>query len=439
VVILGVAEIAVVGSGYLGLVVGICFADLGNNVIINDIDREKITELNDGKLPIYESGLKEIFERVRKGGQLVFTTDYKYTVENSEYIFILVDTPSREDGKADLKNILNVARSIGRKINGYKIIVIKSTVPVGTGYLVKDIIREEMLKQGLNHPFDVVSNPEFMREGEAVNDFFSPSRFVIGSENEKVLQKLLDVYRDHLNREIPFLFTNIETAEMIKYASNAFLATKISFINEIARFCAQLNVDVRDVARGMGMDERISPHFLQAGCGYGGSCLPKDNQALAQMGRDHGFPLDIVEAVIKVNERQKKYMVKIIEEKMGNLEGKILGVLGLSFKPGTGDMREAPSLSIIPSLIEKGAYIQAFCPGGKKEAIWRLEKYKGKIEFLQGPYEAIERSSACVLLTEWDQFRDLDFFKVKKLLKDPFFFDFRNLYSRSQVEEVGPI
>ncbi len=430
-------KIGVVGTGYVGLVGGVCLADFGNRVINVDIDEDKITRLNNGEVPIYEPGLKEVMQKVVGKGMIEFTTDFKYTVENSEVLFIAVGTPPREDGSADLKHVLTVARDIGRHMNGYKVVVDKSTVPVGTGQLVKSTIQEELHKRGVDFEFDVVSNPEFLREGKAVSDFYSPDRVVIGGESEKALNIMKEVYRELNDREVPFLFTNIETAEIIKYASNAFLATKISFINEISRICEGLNANVNDVAKGMGLDARISPQFLQAGCGFGGSCFPKDTKALVHIARANGFPMAIVEAAIKANEEQKMHMVKKIEENLGGVKGKTIGVLGLSFKPETDDMREAPSLTIIPALIKSGAKIKAYCPEGMKEASWRLADYADNIDYQEGPYQVMEEADALVLLTEWDQFKNLDLARVKSLLKGQSFFDFRNVYLPDQVEREG--
>jgi len=430
-------KIGVVGTGYVGLVGGVCLADFGNKVINVDIDEEKIAKLNNGHVPIYEPGLEGVIKKVVDRGMIEFTTDFKYTVENSEVLFIAVGTPPREDGSADLKHVLTVARDIGRHMNGYKVVVDKSTVPVGTGQLVKATIREELHKRGVDFEFDVVSNPEFLREGKAVDDFYNPDRIVIGGESEKALEIMKEAYRALYDRKVPFLFTNIETAEIIKYASNAFLATKISFINEISRVCESLNADVRDVARGMGMDARISPQFLQAGCGYGGSCFPKDTQALVHIARANGLPMAIVEAAIKANEEQKMHMVKKIKDKIDELKGKTIGVLGLSFKPETDDMREAPALTIIPALIQEGAKIKAFCPEGMKEARWRLEEFQESIEYQEDPYAAIEKADALILLTEWNQFKDLDLLRIKNLLRGRNFFDFRNVYSREKIEGAG--
>jgi len=430
-------KIGVVGTGYVGLVGGVCLADFGNRVINVDIDEEKINKLNNGEVPIYEPGLKEVLKKVVEAKRIEFTTDFRYTVENSDVLFIAVGTPPREDGSADLKHVLTVARDIGKNMNGYKVVVDKSTVPVGTGQLVKKTIQEELHKRGVNYEFDVVSNPEFLREGKAVDDFYNPDRVVIGGESEKALQILKEVYQALYDRKVPFLFTNIETAEIIKYASNAFLATKISFINEISRVCEQLNADVRDVAKGMGLDARISPQFLQAGCGFGGSCFPKDTQALVHIARENDLPMAIVEAAIKANEEQKKHMVKKIIDKMGDVQGKTFAVLGLSFKPETDDMREAPSLTIIPALIKEGAKIKAYCPEGMKEAKWRLEEYKDHIQYMENPYKASEGSDALVLLTEWNEFKELDLSKIKELLNGNFFFDFRNVFPREKAEEAG--
>lgn len=432
-------RISVIGTGYVGLVSGVCLGDFGNYIINADIDQEKIHELNNGIIPIYEPGLKEIYDRVVSQGRIIFTTDIKHAVENSKIIFIAVGTPPREDGSADLKHVLEVARSIACYMNESKVIVTKSTVPVGTGQLLTEIIEQELKRLDKEHSFEVVSNPEFLREGKAVYDFTHPDRIVIGTRSEEVKKLMQEVYRPLYLNNTPFLFTSTETAELIKYASNAFLATKISFINEISRLCEKLNANVKDVARGMGMDGRISPKFLHAGAGFGGSCFPKDTRALVSLAEANGLNMSIVQAAINTNEKQKLHMVDKVVEKMGDLTGKTIGVLGLSFKPETDDMREAPALTVLPELIKRGATIKAFDPEGIKEATWRLEEYKDHITYCGDEYEVMDGSHALVILTEWNQFRKLDLERMKNLLVAPYFFDFRNIYNREEAQEAGLI
>ncbi|ACL71022.1 UDP-glucose dehydrogenase family protein [Halothermothrix orenii] len=430
-------KISVIGTGYVGLVSGVCLADFGNTVINVDIDEEKINKLNNGEVPIYEPGLSEYLQRNFESGRISFTTDVKEAIENSGVVFIAVGTPPKDDGSADLQYVLSVARDIGKYMNGYKVIVDKSTVPIGTGRKVAAVIQEELDKRGVDYKFDVVSNPEFLREGKAVYDFTHPDRVVIGTESEKARDILKEVYRALYLNDTPFVFTNLETAEMIKYASNAFLATKISFINEISVLCEKVNADVQVVAKAMGMDGRIGDKFLHAGPGYGGSCFPKDTRAIVRIAAENGVDLKVIKAGIEANENQKLYMVEKIVNKLGDLKGKTLGILGLSFKPETDDMREAPALTIIPELIKRGARIRAFDPEGIKEATWRLKDYEKDIIYCDNEYEVMKGSNALVLLTEWNQFRRLDLKRVKELLADPVFFDLRNVYEVEEVEKVG--
>jgi len=422
-------KIGVIGTGYVGLVTGVCLADFGQEVICMDVDEEKINTLKNGGIPIYEPGLDDLVKRNVYYNRLNFTTDIKETVEESDVLFIAVGTPPAQDGSADLQYVLSVARDIGKHINNYKVIIDKSTVPVGTGQKVKKVIEEEMGKRDNSYKFDVVSNPEFLREGKAIYDFTHPDRVVIGSESEKAAEIMKEVYRVLYLNKTPFVFTNIETAEMIKYASNAFLATKISFINEMALLSEKVGANVQDIAQAMGMDGRISPKFLHAGCGYGGSCFPKDTKAIVDIGKKKGVNLKVINSAIKANKKQKKKMVEKIETKMKNLKDKTITILGLTFKPETDDMREAPSLTIVPELINKGAKIKTFCPEGFKEAKWRLKKYEKDIDYCADEYSAAKNSDAIVILTEWHQFRGMDLEKLKKRMRDNYFFDFRNIYS----------
>lgn len=422
-------KIGVVGSGYVGLVAGACLADFGHEVICMDVDEKKIDGLQKGVMPIYEPGLDDVVERNVRYKRLSFTTDIDFTVKNSDVLFIAVGTPPKDDGSADLQYVLAVASDIGKHMNGYKVIVDKSTVPVGTGQLVKKTVNGELKKRGVSMDFDVVSNPEFLREGKSIHDFTHPDRIVIGCESEKAGEMMKKVYRVLYINNTPFVMTNIETAEMIKYASNAFLAVKISFINEMALLSEKVGANVQEIAKAMGMDGRISPKFLHAGCGYGGSCFPKDTKAIVDIAAKNGLEFKVIKSAIEANEIQKMKMVEKIVDAMGTVKGKTICVLGLTFKPETDDMRDAPALIILPELIKKGAKIKAFCPQGFKEAKWRLADYSGSIEYCNDSYEAASGGSAVVILTEWNQFRGLDLERIKTSMKDNFFFDLRNVYS----------
>lgn len=437
------ATITVAGTGYVGLVSGACLADFGNIVICVDNNASKVETLKKGGIPIYEPGLDDVVIRNVASGRLSFTTDMASSVQKSDVIFIAVGTPPADDGSADLKYVEAVAREVARAMNGYKVLVDKSTVPVGTGRKVKGWVTEELSKRGkdaLAFGFDVVSNPEFLREGSAVQDFMHPDRVVIGAESDKAKTLMKDVYRSLYINETPYIETNIETAEMIKYASNAFLAVKITFINEVANLCEKVGANVQDVSKAMGRDGRIGGKFLHPGPGYGGSCFPKDTQAMARIGREAGIPLSIVETTITANENQKLRMVEKIEAGMGgsgSLKGKTFAILGLAFKPNTDDMREAPSITIIEGLASRGAKIRACDPAAVKEASWRLEGVKNSVSFHEGEYDAIKGADAVILMTEWNQYRNLDLDKVKSLLSKPVFFDLRNVYRRKDVEAKG--
>lgn len=431
------SNIAVVGTGYVGLVTGTILSDFGHHIICVDNDAKKVERLKKGEVPIFEPGLDPIVERNAFYGRLNFTTDTAQAVKESDVIFIAVGTPPADDGSADLKYVEQVAREIARAMDSYKVIVDKSTVPIGTGQKVKGWVAEELSARGVDIPFDVVSNPEFLREGSAVQDFTHPDRVVIGAESEKAMEIMKEVYRVLYLNETPFVETNIETAEMIKYASNAFLALKITYINEVANLCEKVGANVQDVARAMGRDGRISPKFLHAGPGYGGSCFPKDTLALAEIGRAAGARIELIEQTVKSNERQKRLMAEKIIAAMGSVEGKTLAVLGLAFKPNTDDMRESPAITIMEELAASGARFNAYDPEAMEEASWRLEAIADRVRFCEGEYEAIEGADALVILTEWNQFRNLDLARVKKLLAAPFFFDLRNIYRRAVVEEAG--
>jgi UDPglucose 6-dehydrogenase len=423
-------NICVIGTGYVGLVTGSCFAEFGLNVTCVDNDEQKIALLQKGTSPIFEPGLEEMVKRNLREGRLVFTTEIDKAVEKSLVIFIAVGTPPKKDGSVDMTYIDEVARKIGENLNGYKVIATKSTVPVGTGERIRKVIQQYERKK-VN--FDIVSNPEFLREGAAIEDFMRPNRVVIGAASEQAMAIMKDLYSPLYLIEAPFVITNIETAEMIKYASNAFLATKVSFINEIANICEKVGADVNVVARGMGLDQRIGSKFLHAGPGYGGSCFPKDTLGIAKIAEKHGYRFEIVRSVMKVNEKQKERMVAKVKEALGNLKGKTIAVLGLSFKPNTDDMREAPSLKIISSLQREGAKIRAYDPKAMEVA----RKIFKKIEYGKDPYDVAKGSDALLIITEWNQFRNLDLKRLQKMMKSPVFLDFRNIYEPAKMREMG--
>ncbi|MBI5416476.1 UDP-glucose/GDP-mannose dehydrogenase family protein [Candidatus Poribacteria bacterium] len=426
-------KICVVGTGYVGLVVAACLADLGNEVIGIDVIQEKIDKLKEGIIPIYEPGLKEIVAKNMDHKRLSFSTDLKTGIQKSKVIFIAVGTPSKEDGDIELNGVETVAREIGKNLNSYKVIVNKSTVTVGTGRRIKQIIKENLRNNKID--FDVVSNPEFLKEGSAVQDFMRPNRVVIGAETSRALQIMKDIYDSlFLSTGTYFVNTNLETAEMIKYASNTFLATKISFINEMAHLCELVNADVKIVARGMGLDERIGSKFLHAGPGYGGSCFPKDVSALNFIAKKAGYDFEIVKAVMQVNDKQKLWMVQKIEDKIKNLKGKTIGILGLSFKPNTDDIRESPALIIISELLKKKAKIKAFDPISMDEM---KKVFKEGVEFCPNSYETARNSDAIVFLTEWNEFREIDFLKLKKSLIKPIVFDLRNMFDPGKIKKYG--
>lgn len=430
-------KVTVIGSGYVGLVVGTCLAEMGNRVICADNNKNKIDELNQGNMPIYETGIKEMIQQNAEMGRLRFTTNTDEAVKESDIIFIAVGTPPMEDGSADIQHVLEVSRDIGLYMEEYKVIVIKSTVPVGTGQKVKEAVRSVLKERGAACSFDVVSNPEFLREGSAVYDFTHADRIVLGLESSKAKDFMMEVYESlHLNG-VPFLFANIETAELIKYGSNAFLAMKVTFINEMAQLCEKVGADVLLLAQGIGMDKRIGPDFLRPGPGYGGSCFPKDTSAIVKIGKDHGVDLSLVRQTIVANERQKLWMVKKIKEAMGILEGKTVGILGITFKAETDDMREAPALVILPELVKEGAKLNIYDPQGEKEGQWRLEPIKESIQFCANEYDAANEADALVILTDWAQFRTIDMDKIFQVMKGNYFFDFRNMFKRRQIKRRG--
>jgi len=423
-------NICVIGVGYVGLVTGACFAEFGIKVTCVDNDREKINNLQQGKIPIYEPGLEELVLKNIRENRLQFTGNLEEGVKHSLVIFIAVGTPSDKEGRADLRYVKEVAEAIGRTMDGYKIIVTKSTVPVGTGHLISRIVRQHQKKK---HPFDIVSNPEFLREGSALEDFMHPNRVVIGAESDQAVAIMKDLYSPLYLIETPFVITGVETAEMIKYASNAFLAAKISFINEMANICERVGADVHQVARGMGLDQRIGPKFLHPGPGFGGSCFPKDTQAIVQLAQSLDYEFEIVKAVLKVNQRQKQIMVDKIVTVAGPLKGKTLGVLGLTFKPNTDDIREAPALTIIKKLVALGARIQTYDPAGMPEA----RKVLKKVAFKEDLYGAGQGAEALILITEWNQFRNIDWGRMKGLLKRPVVIDLRNMYDPVKMHKQG--
>jgi UDPglucose 6-dehydrogenase len=425
-------NITIVGTGYVGLVSGAGLADFGMQVMCVDKDAERIDMISKGGIPFYEPGLKELVSRNVKNGRLSFTTDLKMAVDRSLVLFIAVGTPGEGSGEPDLSQLHVVAEELGGIIDDYKVIVIKSTVPVGTNRRIKEMIQAN-LARGVN--VDVVSNPEFLREGSAIEDFMRPNRVVLGSDSRKALAIIKDIYRPLYLIETPFVISNLETAEIIKYASNAFLATKISFINEVANICESVGADVHQVAKAMGLDKRIGPKFLHPGPGYGGSCFPKDTLAFAHLGKTVGSPMSIVEAVIEVNKAQRLRMVRKAEEALGSLEGKTIGILGLTFKPNTSDVRESPAIDIASTLLSRGASLRAYDPEGMEE----FQRLIGdeRITYYSTPYDVAQGADALVLLTEWNEFRNLELKKIRSLLKNPLILDLRNIYEPETAAELG--
>lgn len=430
-------KIAIIGTGYVGLVSGICFAELGFEVICVDNNENKIKLLEQGILPIYEPGLSELMKKNVCNRRLRFTTDIEKAVQISEVIFITVGTPPLDDGSADLQYVMQVARDIALYMNGYKIVVDKSTVPVGTGQKIKQAIKQIHRDREIFFNFDVVSNPEFLREGTAIMDFFHSDRIIVGAESESAVETMKDIYSVLSLNENSFLITNIETAELIKYASNVFLATKITFINELTELCEKVGADIQKVGKGMGMDGRIGDKFLQAGPGYGGSCFPKDTQALVRIAKDYNCNLSIINAVISANLNQKLRMVKKIENTMISVKGKTFAILGLAFKPETDDMREAPAITLISELYKKGAKFRVYDPEALKEARYIFKNMNDRIIYCEDKYAAIKGADALVIITEWNQFKNLDLEKVAYSMKDKYFFDLRNIYNPSEVISFG--
>ena len=428
-------NIAVIGTGYVGLVTGGCLAQLGMNVICMDIDKDKIKKLKSGIIPIYEPGLEEIIRENLSSKRLVFTTSIKKAVAHAKVIFIAVGTPPQQDDSADLKYVYQAARDIAGHMEDYKVIVDKSTVPIGTGHVVKTEIENILKQRNKTFGFDVVSNPEFLREGTAVKDFLKPDRIVIGVDSETSLNLMKKIYDVQIQLDIPVIVTNLETAEMIKYAANAFLATKISYINEIADMCDLCNADISVVSNAMGLDNRIGPKFLSPGPGYGGSCFPKDTKALIKIGKDLGYVPKIIESTVEVNDNQSMIMVEKIKDAVGSLENKVITILGIAFKPETDDIREAPAISIIKILLENGVKIKVFDP----EAMENTKKTHPdlNIKYCRDIYSACKDSDCIVLVTEWKDFMNLDFAKLKSIVRTPIFVDLRNAYTPSFVKDLG--
>jgi UDPglucose 6-dehydrogenase len=420
-------QICVVGVGYVGIVSAACFADLGNRVIALDISEEKISGLQRGEMPIYESGLKELIERNVKSGRLTFTTSYPEGLRGSDFVFIAVGTPSGVDGEADLRYVASAAQSIAENMTDPLIVVNKSTVPVGTGDWVAEIIKRH---QPDSIPFSVVSCPEFLREGSAISDFMQPHRTVLGSLDLEAADKVAQL---HLPLRSPIVITDLRTAEMIKYASNAFLATKISFINEIANICEELGADVKEVAVGMGYDQRIGPQFLDAGLGYGGSCFPKDVKALSYMAAEKGRHPQLLHAVMEINDDRRTRAVNQVQEMVGDLSGKVVGLLGLSFKPNTDDMRDAPAVTLADGLLARGAVVRAYDPVAMKVA----DPLLPSVEMFDDPYSMAEGCHALMVVTDWNEFKQLDLKRVKDLMTEPVMFDGRNIYDPEFMARVG--
>jgi UDPglucose 6-dehydrogenase len=424
-------RIAMIGTGYVGLVSGVCFSDFGHEVICVDKAPEKIAKLNKGEVPIYEPGLEDLMARNVEAGRLSFTTDLAQAVDGADAVFIAVGTPTRRgDGHADLTYVMAAAEEVGRALTGYAVVVTKSTVPVGTNRKVQEVVAQANPKA----EFDVASNPEFLREGAAIDDFMKPDRVVVGVQSERAAKVMAEIYRPLYLRDFPIVTTDLESAEMIKYAANAFLATKITFINEIAALCEKVGADVKEVSKGMGLDGRIGNKFLHAGPGYGGSCFPKDTQALARIGQDFAAPQQIVETVIRVNDAVKLRMIEKLRDLCdGSFNGKKIAVLGVTFKPNTDDMRDAPSLTIVPALVGGGATVRVVDPQGRREG----EHLLPNVTWCDDPYTAAEAADLLVILTEWNEFRALDLTRLSKGMAQARMADLRNIYSRQDALSAG--
>jgi UDPglucose 6-dehydrogenase len=422
-------DIAVIGTGYVGLVTGAGLADFGNDVVCVDIDERKIAALRDGRIPIYEPGLDTLVSKNVSEGRLRFTTNLAEAIKAARAIFIAVGTPPKPDGSADLRYVEDVARTIAQHMNGPKLIITKSTVPIGTGRTIEQIVEAS----GTKHPASVVSNPEFLREGSAIEDFMKPDRVVIGASDDESIALMKEIYAPLHSLEIPFVVTNVESSELIKYASNGFLATKITFINEIAQVCERVGANVHDVAIGMGLDSRIGPKFLQAGPGFGGSCFPKDTSAMADIARRYGYDFQIMDAVLRVNDDIKQRMVTKIDEALGGVKGRTVGILGLAFKPETDDMRDSPTIPIIKGLQSAGATVRAYDP----EAMENSKSIFENVTYCADAYETADGADALVIATEWNEFRALNLDRVKKLLRRPVVIDLRNVYDPKRMRAQG--
>lgn len=424
-------RIAMIGTGYVGLVSGVCFSDFGHDVICVDKDPQKIERLNQGEVPIYEPGLDLLMAKNVEAGRLSFTTDLPSAVDGADAVFIAVGTPTRRgDGHADLTYVKQAAEDVAQALTGYAVIVTKSTVPVGTNRKV----RQTVSKANPNAEFDVASNPEFLREGAAIDDFMKPDRVIVGVQSERAAEVMADIYRPLYLRDFPIVTTDLESAEMIKYAANAFLATKITFINEIAALCERVGADIKQVSKGMGLDNRIGNKFLHAGPGYGGSCFPKDTQALAWIGQDNAMPQSIVETVIRVNDQVKLRMIEKLRDLCdGSFNGKTITVLGVTFKPNTDDMRDAPSLTIVPALVGGGAKVRVVDPQGQREG----ETLLPGVIWQDDPYKAANKADLLVILTEWNEFRALDLQRLAKKMAQPRMADLRNIYSPRDAKRAG--
>jgi len=427
-------NIAIVGTGYVGLVSGTCFAEMGSHVTCVDVDAQKIEKLQNGIMPIYEPGLEELVKRNAEVGRLKFTTDLTEVLDDVEVVFSAVGTPPDEDGSADLKYVLAVARQFGQHINKYTILVTKSTVPVGTAKKVKAAIQEELDKRGVNVPFDVASNPEFLKEGAAIKDFMSPDRVVVGTESEKATKVMTRLYKPFLINNFRVIFMDIPSAEMTKYAANAMLATRISFMNDIANLCERVGANVDSVRKGIGTDSRIGSKFLYAGCGYGGSCFPKDVKALLHTGLDNGYHMEVIEAVERVNEKQKSIVYDKIVKAVGDVKGKTIALLGLAFKPETDDMREAPALVVIDKLLKAGATVRVFDPIAMDECKRRIGD---TVTYCKDMYDACDGADVLALMTEWRQFRMPSWNVILKVMSGNIVVDGRNIYDRHELEDLG--
>lgn len=427
-------DIAIVGTGYVGLVSGTCFAEMGAHVTCVDVDDQKIQKLKDGIMPIYEPGLEELVKRNVGFERLKFTTDLTEVLDDVEVVFSAVGTPPDEDGSADLKYVLAVARQFGQNINKYTILVTKSTVPVGTAKKVKAAIQEELDKRGVQVPFDVASNPEFLKEGAAIKDFMSPDRVVVGTESEKAKEVMTRLYRPLMLQNFRVIFMDIPSAEMTKYAANAMLATRISFMNDIANLCERVGANVDSVRKGIGTDSRIGSKFLYAGCGYGGSCFPKDVKALVHTGLDNDYHMEVIEAVERVNEKQKSIVYDKIIKMAGPVKGKTIAIIGLSFKPETDDMREAPALVVIDKLLADGATVRVFDPIAMDECKRRIGD---AVTYCKNMYDASDGADVFALMTEWRQFRMPSWNVIKKVMTGNVIVDGRNIYDRQELEELG--